>query len=511
MKNQDWSYGYVTEVGYTTGFYVELCPSRLWMASLMNGFHFPSIEKPFNYLELACGYGMSISTLAACYPQSHFFATDFNPSHIAMAKKLAEEANLTNITFFEDSFEELKNRSLPMFDFICFHGTYSWVSAENRNHMLDIIKNQLNTGGIVYVSYNSLPGWAPASPLRRLMYELEINESGPILSRLERALQFMDTFKESDALFFTGYPQLKQRIEKLKEHNRNYLAHEYLNDAWDLFYHADVVADMKSVKCSYLGSANLIDNVDQYCFPPKALAQAKDITNTTLKETLKDFAMNQQFRRDIFVRGVQRMTVPERINTYSQTRFALIRPRNKCDLTVKVPIGDINLKPEIYNPILDSFQQGPKSCSDLMKLADISKIGMPTLIDAINLLASFSYIHPCSVLSDHAATLKSAHKFNQTVIQRALNGNALNTIALPMIGSGMQLNIVEQLLLLSYIEKQQNSVATTWNRMKSLGHRFIHEGQPVQDEQENIKRLEELAKSFQTDMLPIVRHLGIKC
>lgn len=38
---------------------------------------------------------------------------------------------------------------LPQFDFITLHGIYTWVSRENRQHIVDFIARYLKPGGIV--------------------------------------------------------------------------------------------------------------------------------------------------------------------------------------------------------------------------------------------------------------------------------------------------------------------------------------------------------------------------
>ena len=132
MNVLKWSDGYVTEIAYPKNFHQELSPARLCLTALIKGIKSPAIHKEFNYLELGCGRGISTNIFAASNPKGNFFATDFNPSHIAGAQQLAQEAELNNISFFEDSFADLKKRELPMFDFICLHGLYSWISRENQ-------------------------------------------------------------------------------------------------------------------------------------------------------------------------------------------------------------------------------------------------------------------------------------------------------------------------------------------------------------------------------------------
>ena len=120
------------------------------------------------HCELGIGQGLSANIHAAS-TAGKFFGTDFNPAHAAQAQELAAASD-SDAKFFEDSFEEFANRDdLPQFDTISFHGIWSWVSDENRRHMLDIVRKHLKSGGIVYNSYNCLPGWAPVAPLRELL------------------------------------------------------------------------------------------------------------------------------------------------------------------------------------------------------------------------------------------------------------------------------------------------------------------------------------------------------
>ena len=58
---------------------------------------------------------------------------------------------------------------LPAFDIIALHGLWSWVSAENRRAIVEIMRRRLKVGGACYISYNTLPGWAMGMPLRHMM------------------------------------------------------------------------------------------------------------------------------------------------------------------------------------------------------------------------------------------------------------------------------------------------------------------------------------------------------
>ena len=215
-----WNDGYVSEINYTYGFYSELSPLRLGLATQLKAIQPPSSQATFNYCELACGRGYSTNLLAATYPQAQFYANDFNPSHILDARTLAEKAGTKNVQFFDDSFEEFLNRDLPSFDFICLHGIYSWISPKNRQAIINFIRQNLTVGGVVYISYNALPGWAAARPMQALMRRYGGQSSAPILTRIDQALQFTGQLLEANAAYFVQNPILKNRLEKLKEQNR---------------------------------------------------------------------------------------------------------------------------------------------------------------------------------------------------------------------------------------------------------------------------------------------------
>ena len=102
-RTQDWTHGYVADISYDYSFFAELAPINIVFNLLDGGFFPPSLEE-FTYCELGCGQGFTTNILAATNPQGEFWGVDFNPTHIAAAKRLAEAARLENIHFFRSQF-----------------------------------------------------------------------------------------------------------------------------------------------------------------------------------------------------------------------------------------------------------------------------------------------------------------------------------------------------------------------------------------------------------------------
>jgi SAM-dependent methyltransferase len=226
-----WTSGYVADLGYTHGFYRELTPELIRFVALAKSIQAGS---SLTYCELGCGQGFSANLLAAANPHIQVYATDFNPAQIAGASALATEAGTSNVHFFDHAFEQFGDEpSLPaQFDVIALHGIYSWISPENRQHIVAFVRRKLKVGGLLYISYNTLPGWAAAMPLRRLMVDHAGTMSGPIAPRIETAIGFIDKVMAAQAAYFGQSPSVGPRFEKLKSMSRNYLAHEYFNRDW---------------------------------------------------------------------------------------------------------------------------------------------------------------------------------------------------------------------------------------------------------------------------------------
>ncbi|MFZ9430062.1 MAG: class I SAM-dependent methyltransferase, partial [Burkholderiaceae bacterium] len=159
-----WTSGYVADIGYTYGYYAELNPQRVRLAFLNAGLAFPDMGTA---CELGFGQGLS-ANLHAAGSVCSWWGTDFNPAQADFARELAH-ASGSGAQLFDESFAEFAAREMPEFDYIGVHGIWSWVSDANRAVIVDFIRRKLKVGGVLYISYNTLPGWGTFAPMRHLM------------------------------------------------------------------------------------------------------------------------------------------------------------------------------------------------------------------------------------------------------------------------------------------------------------------------------------------------------
>jgi len=89
-----------------------------------------------------------------------------------------------------------------------------------------------------------VPGLAQVAPLQRLLLEHGKLGAGERTERVKHSVEFAARLQQAGALYFAASPLAKSRMESFKRLDPRYLAHEYYNDNWSLFYHADVARDM---------------------------------------------------------------------------------------------------------------------------------------------------------------------------------------------------------------------------------------------------------------------------
>lgn len=503
-----WTEGYVAEINYTYGFYGELSPLKLTLATTIKAIHPFDTKQSFNYCELACGRGYTTNLLASCYPQAQFYANDFNPNHIVEAKKLATSAGSQNVHFFDDSFSEFLHQDLPQFDFIVLHGIYSWITPENRKAIVKFIKNKLKVGGLVYISYNALPGWAAAMPMQSLMLRHRKNSSEPILECIEEALNLTGRLIDTNASYFAQNPTLKSRYETLKQQNRYYLAHEYFNQEWNSFYFDQVVEELEEAKLNFIGSANFIDYIDIVNLRQEAQEELRKIKNPIYREVVRDFYLNTQFRRDIFGRGQLQMTPSEHIKIIENIRYALIVPPNIIKLDHTFPVGNVTLQKDIYEPICELLTASPLTMKELRNHPSLNQKSLNHIYQALMVLTALGYVHPAVDDETYEKRQQFTNAFNIAVIERALVSEEMNFLASPLIGNGIAVSPLEQLLLFA---KYQNldPVNFVWQIYSSQDKKFIKDQKVLQTPEENIAHLQEITKDFETNRFPILKSLGL--
>jgi SAM-dependent methyltransferase len=508
---QDWTEGYVADISYDYSFFPELAPVSIAFSLLDRGFLPPSLQQ-FTYCELGCGQGFSSNVLAATNPQGEFWAIDLNPTHIAEAQRLAQAAKLTNIHFFDQSFQEFLNTETPPFDFIALHGVYSWISDANRQAIVDLLRHKLNCGGAVYISYNTLPGWSTTMPLRELMVQYANYSSHSSLEKVDKAICFAKRFQSLKARHFLANPALKRDLDAIAEDSPTYLAHEYFNQNWRPLYHREVVELLAAAKLTFVTSADIEDQFYNFNLNPEQLKLLSEITDTTLKETIRDFLLNTSFRKDIFVKGPIKLPVLEQVELLRSIPFALVMSLTEIEYQIELAGRDIKLDKTIYQPLVTTLAHQPQTLKALMQQPALAPCDFASILQALKILMIAGAIAPALPefeLKNHQQHHQQrVADFNAAVLKRARFGADTQVLASPIIGSGIDMSRAEQLFLLAHLRKV-DPVQFIWNILQVQGERLMKEDQVLESAEANQAELRQQAQQFTDIRLPFLQQLQL--
>jgi len=505
----NWSDGYITEIEYTANFYRELAPTHFAFAALLGLVEAPPTDRPFTYFELGCGHGVATNLLAACHPDATFYGNDINPSHILSGRQLAAEAGLSNVHFLEKSFAELADVTLPPLDFISMHGIYALISDDNRRFIVDFIRRRLRPGGLVYVSYNAMPGWSVPAALQRLVAETAERATGTVGQRIEHSLGILERMLTGQARFFAVNPVLKPWLDGMKGQDRTYLAHEYLCGNWHAFYAADVMREMGEAKLSLVGSVLPIEMFDDMTVPPDLRELVRGITDRALRETVRDFAINAQLRRDIYARGLARIDPAVQRERLLTLRLALNRTRELCTNEFNLAFGaTLNVEPEITTPVYDALAAQPRSTLNLLADPALAKIGAERLLRTMITLIATGAVQVCASPEGDAARRRTTEAFNRVVIERAQSARPPRYLASPIAANGVPLDPIDGLFL-DACRKGRDPIGHTEERFLAMGRQLMKEGKPIADAEEARRELEARYRTFYERLLPAWQAIGI--
>jgi Predicted methyltransferase regulatory domain len=327
-------------------------------------------------------------------------------------------------------------------------------------------------------------------------------------------LDFIDRLKGAGALFFTAHPTLEARFADIRRQDPRYIAHEYLNQQWHPLMFAEVAEAMQTAKCRYIGSATLAENIDSVSVPANVapiLAEARD---PALRETLRDLGCAQNFRRDLYRKGLASMPPAEHQARLDDLRLAgLGMTMPEAGPSFATPIGNVTGRPEIYQPLLSMLEKGSLSVRQARESPAFAGRPLAELMQAFTLLVAGGYAHPMLPESVATSSGQAAQRLNGAIAEANAQAAELPRLAAPAIGSALPVDILETLLVGELLAGKPADVATlSAELLAALGRsarRVQRDGKPVTDPAETRQVVTEAVATALERRVPLLRRLGV--
>ncbi len=499
-------------VSYTWGLYRELDPTFLNYVSVLSGYRPKDLEKPFSYCDLGCGNGVTINALAAVFPHAEFHGIDVDKTHIGNAAAIAEGAGLANAKFFAADFGNLQDDDYPTYDYIVLHGVYAWVDPSSRDAVRRFIGKHLNPGGVVYVSYNAMPGWSAFAPLRDAVINHTMAMGVDPLMKAQAGLDYLSFLAANDAGFFADNPPAKAFLEEIKKQDLAYVVHEFFSDQLKPYYFHQVAAEMRSVGVSFAGSAVLHTNMIDIAAPAEFHKLLRDAASRNEFEQRGDFIRNTRFRKDVYVRKDRPdLTAEEQTDLLAAIPFGLnCAPANFAH---SAQFGEVRLSYEsdIFLGAVEALANGARTVDQLCATPELSRYDRELLVDAMKFLTAGGQVVPFgkATMAADAGQLSAERysfsaKVNVEFLKRRLFAAPTIGFSAPQAGTIIELPMADALFALCSVEATRNEVSSwAFQRMIEARQQLTFE------EGTETEAIASAVADFRETRLPKLLELGI--
>lgn len=505
------SAGYVTDVAYVPGFYQHLAPKAMRHVAVLNRVAPPPVTDGFTYLELGCGLGRTLTTLAAANPRGTFIGVDINPQHTAQIAADIEAGGLPNARIVTSDFAHLPD-DIRDVDFLTLHGVWSWVAPDVRADILRIASERLAPGGLLLVSYNAMPGWAHLQPIRGILRQYAALRQGDSAQRARDAVNYLAYMRDQKAKYFVDNPNAATYVDTIRGQDPRYLAHEYLNEHWTSFYFADVASAFAGAGLGFVGSLPVHTNFWDLCVAPVFHDLFRTTSNRLVTEAHKDFCANTMFRWDLYGKHPRMLPdVTARLREADDLWYRNPKPEARLPITVNLGVVNSTIEGGLYATLLGMLAGRGMRMSEIIadpRLSSASDVEIAKAVDAGVGMQLFEVscgpcIAPKATVPATRITMPSA--FNRMILAGELFGGRGIPLASATSGSAITIGDLDGAILATLLEGGSDDLAARVDALMTRRERVInHEGKPISDPAERVSRLASACDGFIANVLPIL-------
>lgn len=298
----------------------------------------PAPASTARILEIGSSYGGNLMSQALFYPQATFTGIEIAPTQVSVGKTYIDQLGITNLDLLEGDVNESHDH-LGTYDYIIAHGFYSWVDEETKDNFLCLCKEHLAENGILYMSYNTYPGWHKMDSVRALLefankdidtlnHREKVRHGKTVASKLGALMLEYDTVKNQQTSFLQS---LRQTLQK----QDCYVGHDHLEPVNTPVYFHQCMDHMAEHGFTYLCDCDLnLSFPTVYDETLRTQLQVLAPHDPLAREQYIDFMLNTAFRKSLFT---HKGATPKRITETSVTDADFQHSLEQFLFTLRIP------------------------------------------------------------------------------------------------------------------------------------------------------------------------------
>ena len=298
----------------------------------------PAPASTARILEIGSSYGGNLISQALFYPKATFTGIEIAPTQVSVGKTYIDQLGIRNLNLLEADVNE-SHHHLGTYDYIIAHGFYSWVDEETKDNFLRLCKEHLAENGILYMSYNTYPGWHKMDSVCALLqfankdidtlnHREKVRHGKTVASKLGALMLEYDTVKAQQGPFLQS---LRHTLQK----QDCYVGHDHLEPVNTPVYFHQCIDHMAEHGFAYLCDCDLnLSFPSVYDETLRAKLQELAPHDPLAREQYIDFMLNTAFRKSLFT---HKGTTPKRITETSVTDTGFQHSLEQFLFTLRIP------------------------------------------------------------------------------------------------------------------------------------------------------------------------------
>ena len=312
-------------------------------------------------------------------------------------------------------------------------------------------------------------------------------EAAGVVAKVDGAVAFAQQVINSRAHYFRANPAVGERLKALSGLEPQLPGSRVLHRGLAAEFVLRLAQVLEDAKLSFVGSANPLDHVEAVNLSEAGQKLLSGIGHPILRQSVRDYFVNQQFRRDIFAKGSRRLSPLEQTEGFRRQPFALLTPPGDIPMKVKGSLGEAALG----RAILPAADRGlrerslaPKTLGEVAarhSQASLCAARDPGRSWAL-VLTGAGHLHPAQEPPREAQARCAA--LNRHLCERARGGDHFMFLGSPVTGGGIPVNRQQQLFLLA-AHKGKNAPSKqakfVWDTLAAQGQRVVKEGKVLEN------------------------------
>lgn len=298
----------------------------------------PTPANTARILEIGSSYGGNLISQALFYPKATFTGIEIAPTQVSVGKTYIDQLGITNLNLLEGDVNE-SHHHLGTYDYIIAHGFYSWVDEETKDNFLRLCKEHLAENGILYMSYNTYPGWHKMDSVRALLefankdidtlnHREKVRHGKTVASKLGALMLEYDTVKAQQGPFLQS---LRHTLQK----QDCYVGHDHLEPVNTPVYFHQCIDHMAKHGFTYICDCDLnLSFPGVYDETLRTKLQELAPHDPLAREQYIDFMLNTAFRKSLFT---HKGATPKRITKTSVKDAEFQHSLEQFLFTIRIP------------------------------------------------------------------------------------------------------------------------------------------------------------------------------